>query len=173
MWPVQAKQLLADTLSPLLVPGNPRGVGGRAIQGFQGAHQSPPGLPRSNLVPQQHSIQDAQLNPHNDEVPIDDQVYTKLELTKHEAAKPIYMTTLVFEWPCLCSWFRVPALPHHTAGASPRKDDPRHRPSCKVFESASTLGRTGGVQLMIDFCARFHWYIYENWIVQLFFGSSI
>merc|ERR1719500_1037088 len=78
---LQAKQLLADTLSPLLVPGNPKGVGGRAIQGLQGAHQSPPGLPRSNLVPQHHSIQDAQLNPHSDEVPIDDQVYTKLELT--------------------------------------------------------------------------------------------
>jgi len=91
---LQAKQLLADTLSPLLVPGNPRGVGGRAIQGFQGAHQSPPGLPRSNLVPQQHSIQDAQLNPHNDEVPIDDQPYRTTPLvlphakTIHDTVPP-------------------------------------------------------------------------------------
>ena len=65
---VQAKQLLADTLSPLLVPGRPRGS-----QAFQGTHQSPPGLPRSNLV-LQHPAQDGQSSPHSDEVPIDDQV---------------------------------------------------------------------------------------------------
>ena len=70
---VQAKQLLADTLSPLLVPGKAKGSPGRAIQGFQGTHQSPPGLPRSNHVPQL-PIQDTQLSTLNDEVPIDDQV---------------------------------------------------------------------------------------------------
>ena len=70
---VQAKQLLADTLSPLLVPGKAKGSPGRGIQGFQGTHQSPPGLPRSNHVPQ-FPIQDAQLSTLNDEVPIDDQV---------------------------------------------------------------------------------------------------
>ena len=78
---VQAKQLLADTLSPLLVPGKP---GGKGIQGFKGTHQSPPGLPRSNNVPH-HSIQDAQLSSHNDEVPIDDQVCPKL--FKYETRK--------------------------------------------------------------------------------------
>merc|ERR1712212_1059987 len=62
---LQAKQLLADTLSPLLVPGKARGKGSQA---FQGTHQSPPGLPRSNHV-LQRPIQDAQLSPHNDEVP--------------------------------------------------------------------------------------------------------
>lgn len=71
---LQAKQLLADTLSPLLVPGKAKGSPGRAIQGFQGTHQSPPGLPRSNHVPQL-PIQDAQLSTLNDEVPIDDQPY--------------------------------------------------------------------------------------------------
>jgi len=70
---LQAKQLLADTLSPLLVPGKAKGSPGRAIQGFQGTHQSPPGLPRSNHVPQL-PIQDAQSSTLNDEVPIDDQV---------------------------------------------------------------------------------------------------
>jgi len=45
---------------------------GKQARGKQGSQQSPPGLPRSNHV-LQHPIQDAQLNPHNDEVPIDDQ----------------------------------------------------------------------------------------------------
>merc|ERR1712172_123702 len=51
---LQAKQLLADTLSPFLVTGKPRGS-----QAFQGTHQSPPGLQRSNLV-LQHPAQDGQ-----------------------------------------------------------------------------------------------------------------
>ena len=80
---MQAKQLLADTLSPLLVPaGKPKGKLGR--EAFQGTHQSPPGLPRSNHM-LQHSSQDAQSSPHNDEVPIDDQVCPKLiELSKRK-----------------------------------------------------------------------------------------
>merc|ERR1712212_1364067 len=70
---LQAKQLLADTLSPLLVPaGKPKRKLGR--EAFQGTHQSPPGLPRSNHV-LHHSSQDAQISRHNDEVPIDDQPY--------------------------------------------------------------------------------------------------
>ena len=131
---VQAKQLLADTLSPLLVPGQP---GGKGIQGFKGTHQSPPGLPRSNNVPH-HSIQDAQLSSHNDEVPIDDQVCPKL--FKYETRKvwgPSYDTlgaSLSTKWPkrsiSMCAWFCVPALPHNTAGAPPCKDDPWHRPPC-------------------------------------------
>ena len=80
----QAKQLLAETLSPLLVeqPGK-RARGKQGSQAFQGTHQSPPGLPRSNHV-LQHSIQDAQLSPHNDEVPIDDQVSPKQYLSLEE-----------------------------------------------------------------------------------------
>merc|ERR1711971_336765 len=87
---LQAKQLLADTLSPLLVPGRPRGKG---IQGFQGTHQSPPSLPRSNNVPH-HSIQDVQISSHNDEVPIDDQPYRTTPLvlphakTIHDTVPP-------------------------------------------------------------------------------------
>jgi len=87
---LQAKQLLADTLSPLLVPGKPRGKGSQA---FQGTHQSPPGLPRSNHV-LHHSSQDAQTNPHNDEVPIDDQPYRTTPLvlphakTIHDTVPP-------------------------------------------------------------------------------------
>lgn len=87
---LQAKQLLADTLSPFLVPGKP---GGKGIQGFKGTHQSPPGLPRSNNVPH-HSIQDAQLSSHNDEVPIDDQPYRTTPLvlphakTIHDTVPP-------------------------------------------------------------------------------------
>jgi len=85
---LQAKQLLADTLSPLLVPGKPRGS-----QAFQGTHQSPPGLPRSNLV-LQHPAQDGQSSPHSDEVPIDDQPYRTTPLvlphakTIHETVPP-------------------------------------------------------------------------------------
>jgi len=85
---LQAKQLLADTLSPLLVPGRPRGS-----QAFQGTHQSPPGLPRSNLV-LQHPAQDGQSSPHSDEVPIDDQPYRTTPLvlphakTIHETVPP-------------------------------------------------------------------------------------
>merc|ERR1712130_952434 len=91
---LQAKQLLAETLSPLLVeqPGK-RARGKQGSQAFQGTHQSPPGLPRSNHV-LQHSIQDAQLSPHNDEVPIDDQPYRTTPLvlphakTIHDTVPP-------------------------------------------------------------------------------------
>ena len=65
--------------------------------GVQGSPPEPTGFAKEHPCAPTPSYQDAQLNPHNDEVPIDDQVYTKLELTKHEAEKPIYMTTLVFE----------------------------------------------------------------------------
>jgi len=89
---LQAKQLLAETLSPLLVPesGKPRG---KRETGLQGTHKSPLGLPRSNQV-LQNSTQDAQSNPHNDEVPIDDQPYRTTPLvlphakTIHDTVPP-------------------------------------------------------------------------------------
>jgi len=85
---LQAKQLLAETLSPLLVQQP-----GKQARGKQGTQQSPPGLPRSSHV-LQHPIQDPQLNPHNDEVPIDDQPYRTTPLvlphakTIHDTVPP-------------------------------------------------------------------------------------